>query len=74
MSTASEIKSKFNSGWKISFFTIWGGQAFSLLGSSLVGFALVDDLNYRQCNCPGDRCHARIPAQSVYRTLSWNLG
>ena len=41
MSTASEIKSKFNSGWKISFFTIWGGQAFSLLGSSLVGFALI---------------------------------
>ena len=41
MSTASEIKKKFNSGWKISFFTIWGGQAFSLLGSSLVGFALI---------------------------------
>lgn len=41
MSTASEIKKKFNSGWKISFFTIWGGQAFSLLGSALVGFALI---------------------------------
>ena len=27
--------------WKRSFFTIWGGQAFSLLGSSLAGFALV---------------------------------
>ena len=41
MSTANEIKKKFNSGWKISFFTIWGGQAFSLLGSALVGFALI---------------------------------
>lgn len=27
--------------WKRSFFTIWGGQAFSLLGSSLVQFALI---------------------------------
>jgi len=27
--------------WKRPFFTIWGGQAFSLLGSSLAGFALV---------------------------------
>jgi DHA3 family macrolide efflux protein-like MFS transporter len=27
--------------WKIPFFTIWIGQAFSLLGSSLVQFALV---------------------------------
>lgn len=27
--------------WKLSFFTIWSGQAFSLLGSQLVGFALV---------------------------------
>ncbi len=27
--------------WKIKFFSIWGGQAFSLLGSSLVQFALV---------------------------------
>lgn len=30
-----------NSNWKRSFFTIWGGQAVSLLGSSLAGFALV---------------------------------
>ena len=28
-------------GWKAPFFTIWLGQAFSLLGSQLVGFALV---------------------------------
>ncbi|MCX6651611.1 MAG: MFS transporter [Methanomassiliicoccales archaeon] len=27
--------------WKRRFFTIWGGQAFSLVGSSLVQFALV---------------------------------
>ena len=27
--------------WKAPFFTIWTGQAFSLLGSFLVGFALV---------------------------------
>jgi DHA3 family macrolide efflux protein-like MFS transporter len=27
--------------WKIPFFTIWTGQAFSILGSSLVGFALI---------------------------------
>jgi DHA3 family macrolide efflux protein-like MFS transporter len=41
MNTASDIKQKFNSGWKMPFFTIWTGQAFSLLGSSLVGFALI---------------------------------
>lgn len=27
--------------WKLPFFTIWTGQAFSLLGSQLVGFALI---------------------------------
>ena len=27
--------------WMKRFFTIWFGQAFSLIGSSLVGFALV---------------------------------
>ena len=33
---------KFSSNnWKLPFFTIWIGQAFSLLGSSLVQFALV---------------------------------
>ena len=41
MNTASEIKTKLNNGWKLPFFTIWSGQAFSLLGSSLVGFALI---------------------------------
>jgi DHA3 family macrolide efflux protein-like MFS transporter len=30
-----------NSRWQRPFFLIWGGQAFSLLGSSLVQFALV---------------------------------
>jgi len=28
-------------GWQRNFFTIWSGQAFSLLGSQLVGFALI---------------------------------
>ncbi len=28
-------------GWKLPFFTIWSGQAFSLFGSGLVQFALV---------------------------------
>jgi MFS transporter, DHA3 family, macrolide efflux protein len=28
-------------GWKLPFFTIWTGQAFSLLGSQLVQFALI---------------------------------
>ncbi|MFZ5922415.1 MAG: MFS transporter [Chloroflexota bacterium] len=32
---------EFLSNWKPKFFTIWGGQAFSLVGSSLVQFALV---------------------------------
>jgi DHA3 family macrolide efflux protein-like MFS transporter len=30
-----------NHGWKARFFTIWIGQAFSLFGSSLAGFALI---------------------------------
>ncbi|MCJ7551723.1 MAG: MFS transporter [Anaerolineae bacterium] len=30
-----------DSGWQARFFTIWGGQAFSLIGSSLVRFALI---------------------------------
>ncbi len=32
---------EFLSNWKPKFFTIWAGQAFSLVGSSLVQFALV---------------------------------
>ena len=41
MSTKIDLKRKLNLGWKLPFFTIWTGQAFSLLGSSLVGFALI---------------------------------
>jgi DHA3 family macrolide efflux protein-like MFS transporter len=41
MRTANEFIRKINSGWKLPFFTIWTGQAFSLLGSSLVGFSLI---------------------------------
>ncbi len=41
MTINSDFKEKLNSGWKLPFFTIWSGQAFSLLGSSLVGFALI---------------------------------
>ena len=32
---------KEKSAWRMPFFTIWGGQAFSLLGSQLAQFALV---------------------------------
>jgi len=39
MSTAVAQQSLKN--WKAPFFTIWTGQAFSLLGSQLVQFALV---------------------------------
>jgi DHA3 family macrolide efflux protein-like MFS transporter len=41
MSTKTIIKTNRKPGWKIPFFTIWSGQAASLLGSQLVGFALV---------------------------------
>jgi DHA3 family macrolide efflux protein-like MFS transporter len=41
MNTAAELSQKRIQGWKMPFFTIWIGQAFSLLGSSLVGFALI---------------------------------
>ena len=33
--------SEFQENWKPKFFTIWGGQALSLVGSALVQFALV---------------------------------
>jgi DHA3 family macrolide efflux protein-like MFS transporter len=33
--------SQHPASWKRTFFTIWSGQAFSILGSSLAGFALV---------------------------------
>jgi MFS family permease len=32
---------EFQSNWKAKFFTIWSGQALSLVGSALVQFALV---------------------------------
>jgi DHA3 family macrolide efflux protein-like MFS transporter len=41
MTTASITPSDFQSNWKAKFFTIWGGQVFSLVGSALVQFALV---------------------------------
>ncbi len=41
MTTSSITPSKFQSNWKPKFFTIWSGQALSLVGSSLVQFALV---------------------------------
>ena len=36
--------------WKLPFFTIWAGQAVSLLGSNLVQFALIWwlTIHYRQ--------------------------
>jgi DHA3 family macrolide efflux protein-like MFS transporter len=34
-------KAQTNNNWKPAFFIIWGGQAFSLLGSQLVQFALI---------------------------------
>jgi len=41
MDAHKTIKQKLTMGWKAPFFTLWTGQAFSLLGSQLVGFALV---------------------------------
>lgn len=41
MKITGAIIQKLNIGWKAPFFTIWTGQAFSLLGSALVGFALI---------------------------------
>ena len=38
---ASQFSIKDNKPWKVTFFTIWGGQALSLLGSQLVQFALI---------------------------------
>ena len=38
---ATQFSIKDGKPWKISFFTIWGGQALSLLGSQLVQFALI---------------------------------
>ncbi|HNT26428.1 MAG TPA: MFS transporter [Anaerolineales bacterium] len=41
MAASSITPSDFQANWKPKFFTIWGGQALSLVGSSLVQFALV---------------------------------
>lgn len=41
MKTQQFLIQNGKNGWKAPFFTLWIGQAFSLLGSSLVGFALV---------------------------------
>lgn len=38
---ATQFSVKDGKRWKAPFFTIWGGQAFSLLGSQLVQFALI---------------------------------
>ncbi len=35
------MQSEFKPGWQRTFFLIWTGQAFSLLGSELVQFALI---------------------------------
>jgi MFS transporter, DHA3 family, macrolide efflux protein len=37
----SDLSGEFQKKWKISFFSIWTGQALSLLGSQLVQFALI---------------------------------
>ena len=41
MNRTMYTKQSYKRGWKPPFFTIWIGQAFSLLGSALVGFALI---------------------------------
>lgn len=41
MQATLQTNQNINPRWKATFFTIWIGQAFSLLGSSLVGFALI---------------------------------
>ncbi len=41
MSMATQFSIHDNRPWKAAFFTIWGGQALSLLGSQLVQFALI---------------------------------
>jgi DHA3 family macrolide efflux protein-like MFS transporter len=41
MTASAPTPLEFQSSWKPRFFTIWGGQALSLVGSALVQFALV---------------------------------
>ena len=38
---AAQFSIKDQKAWKSNFFTIWGGQAVSILGSQLVQFALI---------------------------------
>jgi DHA3 family macrolide efflux protein-like MFS transporter len=38
---SSSVEPDIKKSWKAPFFTIWAGQALSLLGSQLVGFALI---------------------------------
>jgi DHA3 family macrolide efflux protein-like MFS transporter len=38
---ATQFSVRDNKRWKERFFAIWGGQAFSILGSQLVQFALI---------------------------------
>jgi DHA3 family macrolide efflux protein-like MFS transporter len=38
---ATQFSVQDNKPWKSTFFTIWGGQALSILGSQLVQFALI---------------------------------
>lgn len=38
---ATQFSTQDNKPWKKTFFTIWGGQALSILGSQLVQFALI---------------------------------
>ena len=44
---ATQFSVEDNVAWKKRFFTIWSGQAFSLLGSQLVAFALIWYLTVR---------------------------
>ena len=41
MTSHQQQTDQFSQSWKRSFFIIWVGQAFSLLGSNLVQFSLV---------------------------------
>jgi DHA3 family macrolide efflux protein-like MFS transporter len=41
-SSSRQVADRVSSGrWQVSFLTVWSGQAFSLLGSELVRFALI---------------------------------
>ena len=44
---ATQFSARDGRSWKAPFFTIWGGQALSILGSQLVQFALIWHLTVR---------------------------